>query len=111
MDLSSLSELAPPFLGRLPLIRAIVWFIIIFILPGLAWTFFFFKKMNIVWRLTLAFFLSIAVAVLSVVVLHVIFGVRITEFNSMITIVAIVAVPLAFSYLKKLIGRCSSGGS
>ena len=103
MDFSSIFEFAFPILDRMPIVRAIVGFILIFILPGLAWTLFFFKKLNIIERLVLSFGLSIAVATLSVIVLHVLFGVRISGFNSLLTIAIIVIIPLACSYLKKLI--------
>jgi len=103
MDFSSLFEFAFPILDRIPFIRAVLGFIIVFILPGLALTLFFFKKLNIIERLVLSFGLSIAVATLSVIVLHVLFGVRITGFNSLLTIVIIVIIPLVCSYLKKLI--------
>ena len=103
MDISNIFEFAFPILDRIPFVRAVLGFIIIFILPGLAWTLFFFKKLHIIERLALSFGLSIAIATLSVIVLHVLFGTNITGFNSLLTIVIIIIIPLACSYLKKLI--------
>jgi uncharacterized membrane protein len=108
MDFSEIFGFALPFLDKIPFIRALLGFVIVFILPGLAWTLFFFKNMNIIERLALSFGLSIAVATLSIIVLHVLLGVTINGFNSLLTILVIVIIPLVCAYLKKLITSHSS---
>ena len=97
-----------PFLERLSLIRALLGFILVFFLPGFAWTLVFFKQVNVIERLALSFGLSIAVVTLSLLSLNKLIGVRITGFNSVLIIIVITIVPLVFYYLKRLMrGRLS----
>ena len=96
-------EFALPFLERLPVIRALLGFILVFFLPGFAWTLVFFKQVNVIERIALSFGLSIAVVTLSILVLNVLVGVRITGFNSLLIIIVITIIPVGFYYLKKLI--------
>ena len=56
-----LFEFAFPSLERLPIVRALLGVIIVFFLPGFAWTLVFFKKLSIMERVVLSFGLSIAV--------------------------------------------------
>ena len=94
-------EFALPFLDKLPAIRAILGFILVFFLPGFAWTLVFFKQVNIIERIALSFGLSIAVVTLSILVLNVLIGVRITGLNSLLIIIVITIIPVAFYYLKR----------
>lgn len=98
---------ALPFLERLAIIRAILGIILVFFLPGFAWTLVFFKgkQINVVERITLSFGLSIAVVTISVLALNVLIGIKITGFNSLLIIIAVTIIPVAFSYLHRLIGR------
>ncbi|MBA7715272.1 hypothetical protein ES703_124313 [subsurface metagenome] len=60
-------DLLSPFLQifeGLPAIRAILGFILVFLLPGFAWTLVFFKKINVIERIALSIGLSIALAAL-----------------------------------------------
>ncbi|MFC1931894.1 DUF1616 domain-containing protein [Chloroflexota bacterium] len=100
-------ESALPFLDRLPAVRAILGFIIVFFLPGFAWTLVFFKQINPVERIALSLGLSIAMVTLSVLALNVLLGIRITGLNSLMIIVFITAVPLAFYFFRKLLQRKS----
>lgn len=94
-------EFVFPFLEKLPAIRAILGFILVFFLPGFAWTLVFFKQVNIIERIALSFGLSIAFVTLSILVLNVLIGVRITGLNSLLIIIVITIIPVAFYYLKR----------
>ncbi len=102
------SELALPFLDRLFFIRALLVFVLVFFLPGFAWTLVFFRQINIIERIALSFGLSIAVVTLSILSLNKA-GVMITGFNSVLIIIIVTIVPLVFYYLKRLIGSRSPG--
>jgi uncharacterized membrane protein len=100
-----LFEFAFPLLERLSVIRAILGFIILFFLPGFAWTLVFFKKLSIMARVVLSFGLSIAVITLSLLFLNKVAGIRITGFNSVLVIIAVTIIPVAIYYLNRLIRR------
>ena len=99
-------EFALPFLERLPIIRAILGFVLVFSLPGFAWTLVFFsgRQINIIERLALSFGLSIATVTLSILALNKLIGIRITGFNSVLIIAAITIIPVVCYCLKRLIG-------
>ena len=100
-----LFEFALPVLDRVPIIRAIMGFILVFFLPGFAWTLIFFKQINHIERIALSFGLSIALVTLSILFLNIVFGVRITGLNSLLTIIIITTIPLAIYYTNKRIRR------
>ena len=100
-----LFEFAVSLLERLSVIRAILGFIIMFFLPGFAWTLVFFKKLSIMERVVLSFGLSIAVITLSLLFLNKVIGIRITGFNSVLVIIAVTIIPVAIYYLNRLIRR------
>lgn len=101
----ALFELAFPSLERLPILRALLGFIIVFFLPGFAWTLVFFKKLSIMERAVLSFGLSIAVITLSLLFLNKAIGIRITGLNSVLVIIAVTIIPVAIYYLNRLIRR------
>ena len=103
--LRELFEYAFPFLERLPIIRALLGFILVFFVPGFAWTLVFFRQVNLIERVVLSFGLSIAVVTLSLLFLNRLIGVRITGFNSILAIIAVTIIPLVFYYLNRLVGR------
>lgn len=105
MDFSQLFEAIMPFAERLPVIRAVLGFILVFFLPGFAWTFVFFKRVNIIERVALSFGLSIAAVTLSIIVLHVLLGIRITGANSLLIILVIIIIALVVYTLKRLVTR------
>ena len=106
--MGQLFEFIVPFFNNVPIIRAILGFIFVFFLPGFAWTLVFFKRVNIVERVALSLGLSIALVTLSILVLDVLMGVRITGVNSILIISVLIVIPLAFYYLKRLVkGRSS----
>ena len=96
-----------PLLERLPILRAILGVTLVFFLPGFAWTLVFFRgrQINVIERIALSLGLSIAVVTLSILVLNVLFGVRITGFNSVMIILTITIVPVVFYYVYGLIRR------
>ena len=96
-----------PFLERLFIIRAILGIILVFFLPGFAWTLVFFKgkQINVVERIALSFGLSIAVVTISILALNMLIGIRITGFNSLLIIIAVTIIPVAFYCLYRLISR------
>jgi len=100
-------EFALPFLDRLSAIRALLGFILVFFLPGFAWTLVFFKQINLIERIALSFGLSIAVVTLSILTLNVLLGVRITGFNSLLVIIVVTIIPVGFYYLRRFIKRLS----
>ena len=86
-------------------IRALLGFILVFFLPGFAWTLVFFKQIKVVERIALSFGLSIAVVTLSILASNVLLGVSITGFNSLLIIVVITIIPILFYYLRRLMKR------
>ena len=104
-------DFAFPFLERLPAIRAILGGILVFFLPGFAWTLVFFKQINVIERIVLSFGLSIAVVTLSILALNILLDIRITGFNSLLIIIVATVIPLVLYYLKKLVNRSSGNPS
>jgi uncharacterized membrane protein len=92
-----------PILDSVPIIRAILGFVLVFFLPGFAWTLVFFKnrQLNIVERVALSFGLSIAVVTLSIIVLNKLVGVSINGLNSFLIIMVVTIIPVAFYYLNR----------
>ena len=108
MDFDQIFGFIFPFLERLPTVRAIIGFILMFFLPGFAWTLVFFKRLNIIERIALSVGLSIAIITLSILVAHLLLGLKITGVNSLLIIIVIVIIPLAIYYLKRLVSGRSS---
>ena len=105
MDIGQLLESVIPFAERLPTIRAILGFILVFFVPGFAWTLVFFSRVKIIERIALSFGLSIVAVTLSIIVLHVLFGVGITGANSLLIIIVITVIALVLYSLKRLMTR------
>ena len=93
-----------PLLDHVPPIRALLGFILVFLLPGFAWTLVFFsgRQINIVERLALSLGLSIAVVTLSIIALHKLIGMSIIVSHAILVIIAITVIPLAIYGLKRL---------
>ena len=100
-----LFEFTFPFLERLTIIRAILGFILVFFLPGFAWTLVFFRRINVIERVTFSFALSVVVVTLSIFSVNRLFGLRITGFNSALVIIVVTILPVAVYYLNRLIRR------
>ena len=106
-----LFEFAFPFLEHLSIIRALLGFILVFFLPGFAWTLVFFKQINVIERVVLSFGLSIAVVTLSLLSLNKLMGIKITVFNSVLVIIAVTIIPVVFYYLNRLIRQHRGGAN
>ena len=89
------------FAEHLPVIRAILGFVLVFFLPGFAWTLVFFNRVNIIKRIALSFGLSIALVTLSIIVLNLLFHVRINGINALLTIIVITLIPAGIYLFKR----------
>ena len=98
-----------PFLEHVPIIRAILGFILLFFLPGFAWTLVFFRQIKLIERITLSFGLSIAIVTLSLLLVNRLTGISVTGLNSALIIIGIIILPIVVYYLNRLIRR--RGGS
>ena len=107
MDVNQLLQDIIPFIESVPVIRAIFGAIIVFLLPGFAWTLVFFHKLSILERIALSFGLSIATVTLSIAVLHLLFGMKITGANSLLTIIVITVIALAIYFIRRSRHRLS----
>ncbi len=90
------------FVESLSVIRGILGFILMFFIPGFAWTLVFFRQVNVLERIALSFGLSIAVVTLSILILNKLIGIRITGLNSVLIILVITIVPVIIYYLNRL---------
>lgn len=97
-----------PVLDRLPIVRAILGFILVFFLPGFVWTLVLFKQVNVVERIALSFGLSIALVTLCLLLVNRV-GVKITGFNSTLVIIILVILPLVLYYLNSFMRRRKKG--
>jgi len=104
-SIRELFEFGFSLFGSLSIIRALLGIILVFFLPGFAWTLVFFKQINIVERVALSFGLSIAIVTLSLLSLNKLIGLRITGFNSVLVILVITIIPVVFYYLNRLMRR------
>lgn len=105
MELNELLDFAVPFAERFPALRAAAGFVIVFFLPGFAWTFVFFNRVSVIERIVLSLGLSIAIVTLGVLVLHVLFGITITGSTSLITIAAIIVLAVITFFIKRYITK------
>ena len=105
MDFNELLDFAVPFAEKLPALRGIIGFIVVFFLPGFAWTFVFFNKVSVIERIVLSLGLSIAIVTLGILVLHVLFDMRITGINSLVAIGIIIVLGVATYFIKRYITK------
>ena len=105
MDFNELLDFAVPFAEGVPALRGIIGFIVVFFLPGFAWTFVFFSRVNVIERIVLSMGLSIAIVTLGVLVLHVLFGMKITGSTSLITIAIIIVAAVIAYFIKRYITK------
>ncbi len=95
-------DFVPRLLQSVPVIRAVLGLILVFFLPGFAWTLVFFRQINPLERVTLSLGLSIAIVTLSILSLNILVGIRITGVNSVLIIILLTIIPLAIYYLRRL---------
>lgn len=81
--------------------RAILGIVLMFFLPGFAWTLVFFRQITLLERFVLSVGLSIAIVTLSILALNIVVGIRITGFNSLLIIITVTVIPLVFYYLRR----------
>ncbi len=94
-----------PLFEHLPFIRAALGIVLVFFLPGFAWTLVFFKEINVLERVVLSIGLSITLITLSMILLNQVFKVKLNGLNSFIDILALTAIALLIYYLRKTIWR------
>ena len=87
-----------PIIDKAPLVRAIIGTLLLFFLPGFAWTLVFSKELQLTERVALSFGLSIALVTLSLLFTNIVLHIRITGLNSLLTIIVITVIPLAIYY-------------
>ena len=83
-----------PLLEQVPFLRAFLGFLLVFFLPGFAWTLLLFRRVVLIERVVLSFGLSIAMLTLVVCALNLLFSIKITGLNTFLTIIAITIVPV-----------------
>ena len=98
-------EFVFPFLERLLIIRATLGFILVFFLPGFAWTLIFFRQINVIERVALSLALSMVIVTLSLLFVNGLVGISITGFNSVLVISVVTILPVAVYYLSWFIKR------
>jgi uncharacterized membrane protein len=107
MDLSRLWETLLPFPDKVPAIRGIIGVIIVFFVPGYAWTLATFRRINVIERIGLSIGISIATVTLSVLILNLLLGVNITGINALVTIAIITVIPLEIYLARRYTNRKS----
>jgi uncharacterized membrane protein len=94
-----------PFFDQPSVIRAIAAAILVFFLPGFAWSLVFFKQLSNLERLALSFVLSIAIVTLSIICFNVVFKISITGFNTLLIIILVTIVPAVLYFTGKKLSR------
>jgi uncharacterized membrane protein len=107
MDFTELRDSFLPFLNNVPILKAILGVIIVFFVPGFAWTLALFNKINIIERIALTIGISIATVTLSVLILNLAFKIDINGNNALITIAVITAIGLAVYLTRRYMKRRS----
>ena len=96
-------DVVMPLVESLSAVRAILGVILVFFLPGFAWTFVFFRQLIIIERIALAIGLSIALVTLGIIATNILLGIRITGSNALVIILVLTIVPVVIYYLRRLI--------
>ncbi len=104
-----LAGFAFPILERVPVIRAILGFILVFFLPGFSWTLLFFRQINILERVALSLAMSIAIVTLSLFIVNFLFKVPLTGLNTVLIILFLIILPVFLYYLNKFVRRRRNG--
>src|SRR3989304_3933186 len=94
-------DFALPVIDRVPVVRAIIGTLLVFFLPGFAWTLVVFKQLQFLERLVFSFALSIVLVTLTIIFANIVFHTQITGLNSLLTIIIITVIPLAIYYTGK----------
>ena len=75
-------------------IRAVLGIILVFFIPGFAWTLVLFKQITYLERLVLSFGLSLALVTLGILGLNAAINMKITELNAFLIILFLTITPL-----------------
>ncbi|MBI4303542.1 MAG: hypothetical protein HY665_04310 [Chloroflexi bacterium] len=102
-------QLVFPIFERLPAVRVVLAFVMVFFLPGFLWTFVVSWKINIAERLALSFGISVALVTLSL--LFVSRVVKFTGTNSVIVILGLIVLPLVIYYINRFIRQRRRDGA
>jgi uncharacterized membrane protein len=94
---------AAPVLDNVPIIRVIIGIVLVFFAPGFAWTLVLFKQITHLERLVLSFALSLTLVTLSILGLNIVINMRITGLNALLTILALIIIPLIIYFARKYI--------
>jgi uncharacterized membrane protein len=105
MDLNRLWDTFLPFLDKVPAIRGIIGVIIVFFVPGFAWSLALFRSIKVVERIGISIGISIATVTLSVLALNLFFDINITGTNALVTIAIITIIPLGIYLARRYIKR------
>jgi uncharacterized membrane protein len=97
-------------MDNMPVVRAILGFIIVFLVPGFAWSLVFFRKVNILERIVLSLGLSVALVTLSVIFLNVLLHISINGLNALLTIIALTALALAIYFVRRFAPKSGASG-
>jgi len=104
-NIKEIFDFALPALEGLPVLRAVLGIILVFFLPGFAWTLVFFRQINIIERVALSIGLSIVTVTLSILAIHKILGMKINGTNAILVIIFITVVPIAIYFISRYIKR------
>jgi len=88
-------------LSQVPVLQAVFGFLVVFFLPGFAWTFVMFRKLNLAERIAFSIGISIALVTLSVLGLNLAFGVRISAVNALLTIALLTVIPTIWYLIRR----------
>lgn len=106
-SITDVFEFIFPFLESVPVLRMIIGFVLVFFLPGFAWSFVFFKRIKVIERLLLSFALSMALVTLSFLFANWLLKIKLTGPNSILIIILVTIIPIAIRYLARLLKRRS----
>ncbi|MFO8101500.1 MAG: DUF1616 domain-containing protein [Dehalococcoidia bacterium] len=103
--LGDISSSVSSCLDHVPVIRAILAVVLIFFVPGLAWSFVFFssKQVNFLERAVISVGLSIALVTLSMFALNLALDVQVTGTNAVLDIIVITLIAAAFYLARRFI--------
>lgn len=104
-NIREIFNFALPALEGLPVLRAVLGTILVFFLPGFAWTLVFFRQINIIESVALSIGLSIATVTLSILAINKILGMRINGVNAILVIILITVVPVIICLVSRFIRR------
>ena len=103
MDFSPLLETILPTSGALLLIRAVVAGLLVFFLPGFAWTLVFFRNITVLERIAVSIGLSIALVALCILVLNMLLGMPITGMTGLVVIIVITIIPAGIYLFRRFL--------